>query len=162
MSMGWSCQVQGCWSPADEFAEYLPLYFRMSETSRLNEQWVRATLDAQQAQALLSQKNLMRSMAELRESYDNYNQSYWERQRSQDYLSWARSQSTLGQGSWVSELEGARVADTYSWGLDHRDRGALEGNPWNTTNFNGRDPFTGEGLGLVDTRQEYEQFIRGR
>lgn len=82
-------------------------------------------------------------------------------QKSRDYTSWAWSQTTLGQGSWVSEREGAAVVRSDRWGLENLRTGERT-SAWNRTNFTGQNPWSGEHLNEVDTRSEYERHVRGR
>ena len=84
-----------------------------------------------------------------------------ERQKSQDYTSWAFSQTTLGQGSWVSQREGAEVVQSASWGLENKQTGEWT-SAVNHTNFTGRNPWTGEQLNEVNPRADFEKYIRGR
>jgi len=101
----------------------------------------------------------MKSIGELNKSYERYNQGWWETQKSRDYTSWAWSQTTLGQGSWVSEREGAEVVRSGSWGLENLQTGR-QTSLWNQTTFTGRSPWTGEQLDEVDTRAEFETYLR--
>jgi hypothetical protein len=68
------------------------------------------------------------------------------------------SQTTLGQGSWVAENEGAKVYHTDSWGIEGPE-GRIDSQAYNTTNFTGQNPWTGRDLEMIDTRAEYERYI---
>jgi hypothetical protein len=81
-------------------------------------------------------------------------------QRSRDYTSHMWSQTTLGQGTWVAESEGAKVYRTDSWGLEGPE-GRIDGPAYNTANFTGANPWTGGNLELVNTRAEYERYLAG-
>jgi hypothetical protein len=81
--------------------------------------------------------------------------------RSRDYTAHMWSQTTLGQGTWVAENEGARVYQTDSWGIQGPE-GRIDNSAYNTTNFTGENPWGGSDLELVDTRAEYERYIANR
>ena len=69
-----------------------------------------------------------------------------------------QSQTTLGQGTWVAENEGAQVYTTDSWGIEGPE-GRIDSPAYNTTNFTGENPWGQNQLELVDTRDEYEQNV---
>jgi hypothetical protein len=68
------------------------------------------------------------------------------------------SQTTLGQGTWVAENEGAKVYQTDSWGIEGPE-GRIDHPAYNNTYFTGENPWGGGQLEMVDTRAEYEQYI---
>ncbi|HYF00058.1 MAG TPA: hypothetical protein VEJ18_14155 [Planctomycetota bacterium] len=159
LGTAWTCFVDATWAPAEEYDRWLPVYARMAESIRQNEGWVQGKFQAQAAESARLNRNLMTSINDLNRSYERYNQGWWESQRSRDYTSWAWSQTTLGQGSWVSEREGAQVVRSDTWGLENTRTGERT-SAWNTTTFTGRDPWSGEQLDQVDTRAEYERYLR--
>ncbi|HLY07665.1 MAG TPA: hypothetical protein VKW04_00025 [Planctomycetota bacterium] len=161
MGISWSCAIAGSWAPTGDFDGLVPTLAAVHSSPRQNEQWVQGKFASQAAESKRLNNNLMTSLKDLSKSYDRYNQSWWDRQKSQDYTSWAFSQTTLGQGSWVSEREGAEVVRSSSWGLENRQTGEQTG-AVNHTNFTGRNPWTGEQLNEVNTRADYEKYIRGR
>ena len=161
MGISWSCAIEGSWAPSTEFEDLIPTFYTIHCSPKQNEQWVQGKFASQAAESKRLQQNLMTSMKELSKSYDRYNQSWWDRQKSSDYTSWAFSQTTLGQGSWVSEREGAEVVRSSSWGLENVKTGE-QTNVVNHTNFTGRNPWTGEQLNEVNIRADYEKYIRGR
>jgi len=161
MGISWSCAIGGSWAPSGEFQDLVPTFAAIHGSTKQNDQWVQGKFAAQAAESKRLNTNLMNSIKDLNQSYDRYNQSWWDRQKSQDYTSWAWSQTTLGQGSWVSEREGAEVVRSSSWGLENRQTGE-QTSAVNHTNFTGRNPWTGEQLNEVNTRADYEKYIRGR
>lgn len=162
MGMAWSASLFGGYSPDADFDRFLPVCMRMEKSVRKNDEWTNAKFSEQRQALAQSQRNLMNSMSELRQSYDRYNESYWERQRSRDYSMWAYSQSTLGQGHWVSEREGAEVVRTDSWGMSDLPSGRrYDGPEYNYANVTGVQR-NGEWLKEVNTRDEYEKYIRNR
>jgi hypothetical protein len=161
MGVSWACAIAGSWAPAGEFEDLVPTLAAIHASPKQNEQWVQGKFSAQAAESKRLNNNLMTSIKDLGKSYDRYNQSWWDKQKSQDYTSWAYSQTTLGQGSWVSEREGAEVVRSGSWGLENRQDGQ-QTDAVNHTNFTGRNPWSGEQLNEVNTRGDYEKYIRGR
>lgn len=101
--------IEGSWAPTEEVDPRLPIYARMANRAEQNQQWVQQNCSDQAAESARLNKNLMKSIGEISKSYDRYNQSWWVAQKLHDYTSWAWSQPTLGQGTWVSEREGAAV-----------------------------------------------------
>ena len=104
---------------------------------------------------------MLRSIAERDQAFDGYLDSLQEANRSRDYTSYMWSQTTLGQGTWVAENEGARVYQTDDWGIQGPE-GRIDSQAYNTTHFTGENPWGGADLELVDTRAEYERYIANR
>jgi hypothetical protein len=103
-------------------------------------------------------RNLQKSIGEANQAFDQYMDSLRDASRSRDYSAWAWSQTTLGQGAWVAENEGSRVYRTDSWGIQGPG-GRVDAPAYNTTNFTGESPWGGH-LEQIDTRREYERYIR--
>ncbi len=160
MGVTWTAFASGGWAPEEEFDDLLPLYLRLLKTMRPNETWLGQTLARQNARQLQLNRNLQNSIAEARQASDDYLDSLRNASRSRDYQSWAQSQTTLGQGTWVAENEGGRVYETDSWGIQG-STGRVDSEAYNTTNFTGESPWGGN-LERVDTRDEYERHVRGQ
>lgn len=161
LGTAWTCMVEASWAPAEEYEKWAPVYVRMSQSSKQNQGWLAQDTANQAAESARLNRNLVNSIGELNRSYERYNQSWWDSQASKDYTSWAWSRTTLGQGSWVSEREGAQVIRADAWGLENTRTGE-QTRAWNHTSFTGRNPWSGEQLDEVDTRAEYDRFLRGR
>jgi RNA polymerase subunit RPABC4/transcription elongation factor Spt4 len=158
MTTVWQVNVAGCWAPDNEFDEWLPLYLRLEKTVQTNQQWFQGEM-ANRAVAQQQQfRNLQRSIGEANKAFDGYMDSLQNADRSRDYIAHMWSQTTLGQGTWVAENEGARVYQTDSWGIQGPE-GRIDSPAYNTTNFTGENPWGGGNLELVDTRAEYERYI---
>jgi len=157
MSPVWQVSVQGSWAPDTEFEEWLPLYQRIEKTIEVNQQWMGGEMQNRAFRQQQLNRNLQRSIAESNQAFDGYMDSLQNAGRSRDYTAHMWSQTTLGQGTWVAENEGSRVYQTDSWGIEGPE-GRIEGPAYNTTNFNGQNPWGGQ-LELVDTRAEYEKYI---
>ncbi len=158
MSPVWSVSVAGSWAPDNEYDEWLPLYVRLEKTAQINQQWMGQEMQSRAVRQQQANRNLQRSISESNQAFDDYLASVQNTSRSRDYTAQMWSQTTLGQGSWVAENEGARVYQTDSWGIDGPE-GRIDSSAYNTTNFTGENPWGGGDLELVDTRAEYERYI---
>ncbi|MBP8912785.1 MAG: zinc ribbon domain-containing protein, partial [Phycisphaerae bacterium] len=161
MSPVWQVTVQGSWAPENEFDEWLPLFIRIEKTIQINPQWMGQEMQNRAIRQQQLNRNLQRSIAEANQAFEGYMDSLQNASRSRDYIAHMWSQTTLGQGTWVAENEGARVYQTDSWGIQGPE-GRIDDPAYNTTNFTGRNPWTGQNLELIDTRAEYERYIANR
>jgi len=118
MSPVWQANIQGCWAPENEFEQWLPLFLRLEKTIQLNQQWFGGEMRGRAATQRRLNAGLMSSIAESNQTFDDYMGSLQNANRSRDYTSHMWSQTTLGQGTWVAENEGARVYQTDSWGIE--------------------------------------------
>jgi len=158
MSPVWQVTVGGSWAPDNEYDEWLPLYVRLEKTVQMNQQWFGQEMQSRAVRQQQANRNLQRSIAESNQAFDDYLGSLQNASRSRDYTAHMWSQTTLGQGTWVAENEGARVYQTDSWGIEGPE-GRIDSSAYNTTNFTGENPWGGGNLELVDTRAEYERYI---
>ena len=158
MSTVWQVVVQGSWAPEDEYDQWLPLYLRIDKSIQVNQQWMGQEMQGRAVRQRQLNRNLQDSIAGSQRAFDDYMGSLQEASRSRDYTSHMWSQTTLGQGTWVAENEGARVYETDSWGIQGPE-GRIDSPTYNTTNFTGENPWGGGNLELVDTRPEYEQYL---
>jgi len=158
MSPVWQIVADGSWAPDNEYEEWLPLYLQIAKSGQVNQQWFQGEMQGRYVRQQQLNRGLQNSIAESNRAFDDYMGSLRDADRSRDYTSHMWSQTTLGQGTWVAENEGARVYETDSWGIEGPE-GRLDSNAFNTTNFTGENPWDGTQLDLVDTREEYEQYV---
>jgi hypothetical protein len=154
----WQVSLQGSWAPDKEYEEWLPLFLRIEKTVQVNQQWMGQELQNQAVRQQQLNRNLQKSIAESNRAFDDYMNTVRDGQRSRDYTSHMWSQTTLGQGTWVAESEGAKVYQTDSWGLEGPE-GRIDSRAYNTANFTGENPWTGGHLELVNTHAEYERYL---
>jgi hypothetical protein len=154
----WQVSLQGSWAPDTEYDEWLPLFLRVERTVQVNQQWMGQEMQNQAVRQQQLNRNLQKSIAESNRTFDDYLATVRDGERSRDYTSHMWSQTTLGQGTWVAQNEGAKVYQTDSWGLEGPE-GRTDSQAYNTANFTGENPWTGGQLELVDTRAEYERYI---
>lgn len=114
MSPVWQVSAQGSWAPDTEYDEWLPLFLRIDKTIQVNQQWVGGEMQSRALRQQQLNNNLQRSIAESNNAYDDYMGSLQNADRSRDYTAHMWSQTTLGQGTWVTENEGFRVYQTDS------------------------------------------------
>jgi hypothetical protein len=157
----WQLSVNGSWAPDNEYEQWLPLFLRMGKTVTTNQQWFQQEMRNQAATQQQLNQNLQNSIAASNRAFDRYMDSVRDADRSRDYTSHMWSQTTLGQGSWVAEGEGAKVYQTDSWGIEGPE-GRADSPSYNTANFTGQNPWTGRNMELVDTRAEYEKYLANR
>ena len=108
MSPVWQVAVQGSWAPENEFDDWLPLYLRV-RTIQVNQQWMGQEMQNRAVVQQQLNRNLQRSIAESNQAFDGYLDSLQNASRSRDYTAHMWSQTTLGQGTWVAENEGAHA-----------------------------------------------------
>jgi len=158
MSPVWQIVADGSWAPDNEYDEWLPLYLRIGKSAQTNQQWFQGEMQNRHVQQQQLNRNVQNSIAESNQAFDQYMGSLRDADRSRDYTSHMWSQTTLGQGTWVAENEGAKVYQTDSWGLEGPE-GRIDHRAFNTTHFTGQNPWDGGQLEMVDTRDEYEGYI---
>jgi RNA polymerase subunit RPABC4/transcription elongation factor Spt4 len=158
MSPVWQVSLDGSWAPENEFDDWLPVYLQIGKTFQVNQQWAASEMQDRYYRQRQLNRNLQNSIAESNQAFDGYMDSLRNADRSRDYTSWMQSQTTLGQGSWVAEHEGAQVYRTDSYGIEGPN-GRIDSPAYNTTNFTGENPWGQNQLEMVDTRAEYEKYI---
>lgn len=158
MASPWQVTVGGSWAPENEYDKWLPLYLKIEKGAQANEQLRSIEMQNSAFRQQQLNMNLQSSISGMNQAFDDYMGSLQNADRSQDYISWMQSQTTLGQGSWVAENEGAQVYQTDSWGIEG-PYGRIDSPAYNTTNFTGQDPWGDYELELIDTRPEFEQYI---
>jgi len=158
MSPVWQVALDGSWAPDNEFEDWLPLYLKIGATFNVNQQWEQANAQDRFYRQRRLNRSLQNSIAERNQAFDQYLDSASAAGRSQDYSSWMWSQTTLGQGTWVAENEGARIYRTDEYGLEGPE-GRIDSRAYNTANFTGQSPWDRRQLQLVDTREEFERYL---
>jgi hypothetical protein len=157
MSPVWQISMDGSWAPENELEDWIPLYLRIGATLRVNQQWAQADMQNRNSRQRQLNRNLQNSIAGANQAFDQYMDSVQNSDRSRDYSSWMWSQTTLGQGTWLAENEGAQVYRTDAFGIEG-PQGRVDSPAYNTTSFTGENPWGGNQLELVDTRVEYENY----
>jgi hypothetical protein len=162
LGVAWSCLVEGGWAPDAELENYVPLYWRIVKSHRYNDQFVGQVIAQQVVRQRQLNASLQRALAESRQAFQDLQGSFRDNSRARDYTAWLFSQTTLGQGSWVSKAEGGVVHQTDRWGIEREGGDRVDSPAFNNTNFTGRSPWTGEQLQEINTRPDWERYIQGR
>ncbi len=157
MSPVWQISMDGSWAPENELEDWIPLYLRIGATLSVNQQWAQVDMQNRNSRQRQLNRNLQNSIAEEHQAFDQYIDSAQNADRGRDYSSWMWSQTTLGQGTWLAENEGAHVYRTDAFGIEGT-QGRIDSPAYNTTNFTGENPWGGNQLELIDTRAEYENY----
>jgi hypothetical protein len=158
MSPVWQISMDGSWAPDNELEDWLPLYLRIGTTLQINQQWAQVDMQNRNSRQRQLNRNLQNSIAGANQAFDQYIDSVQNADRSRDYSSWMWSQTTLGQGTWLAENEGAHVYRTDAFGIEG-PQGRIDSPAYNTTNFTGENPWGNGNIELIDTRAEYENFM---
>jgi RNA polymerase subunit RPABC4/transcription elongation factor Spt4 len=159
MSPVWQVVMDGSWAPDTELEEWLPLYLKIGETFQVNPQWQQAHMQAQASRQRQLNRGLQNAIAERNQAFDEYLDTAQEASRSQDYVHWLRRQTTIGQGTWVAENEGAHVYTTDEYGITG-PQGRIDSPAYNTTHFTGQNPWDASQLERIDTRAEFERYLQ--
>jgi len=80
--------------------------------------------------------------------------AFQERARSEQYLDYKRTSTIRGEQEWVSQVEGGALYKSDRWGLSHEGERAIEGQPYNYYNYEGRNPRYNESMTPVDASRE--------
>ena len=162
LGVTWQCLVRGIWAPAQQFDKALPLLRKVLVSQRVDDARVMQNSQNTLARMRSNFAARQRAHAEVERSHDEYNRWWEEGQKSKEYQRHMYSQTSLGQSTWVVEREGGEVIETDFWGATDETGQRLEGKPWNTTNFDGRSPWTGDDLQEVNTYELWERHIRNK
>ncbi len=135
MSSEWEFSIDGCWAPESEFDELLPLFLKISKTIQITKQ--PAQNDKEKEIQIMQQlnRNVFNTIADSPQAFNEYFEINQNNIQNMDYTSWMWSQTTLGQGTWIAQNEGAEVSKSDSWGNENttEETGIL---PYNRLIFN--------------------------
>jgi hypothetical protein len=104
-------------------------------------------------------RNILCSIADSNQVFEDYIKSGQIDMRISDYTSWILDQTTLGQGIWIAQNEGAKVYKSNSWGINgsQSNNGSAQ---YNITSFT-QDKLWEQGeLNLIDTRDEFDKYLK--
>jgi hypothetical protein len=149
-------------APSDRFGSYAPLFAAMLRSYALDEGWVKNYVQQGMQRLRQMEQDTARKVARNAEDIHQMMQAaYDERQKSQDYLDYQRSQSIRGEQDWISSMEGGTVYHTDSWGTRNTATGETwEGQPYDYVRFSGRNPKHNEDMTPIDSRELWERYRR--
>ena len=118
MSSLWRFSIDGCWAQEEEFDELLSLFIQVNKSIQVNKQ--PAQSDKEKQINILQQLNrdYLNSVANSDRIFDEYIKSNEKAIQKTVYTNWMWSQTTLGQGIWIAQNEGAQVQESNSWGIE--------------------------------------------
>lgn len=149
-------------APRDRFVDYAPLFGAMLASYALDEAWVRNYVKQGMERLRQMERETARKVAgNARDVREMMQAAYDERQKSQDYLDYKRTQSIRGEQDWISSMEGGTVYHTDSWGTRNTTTGETwEGQPYDYVRFTGRNPKHNEDMTPIDSRELWEKHRR--
>jgi hypothetical protein len=155
----WHITVTG---PQDQFDAWVPIFTQMVASYKINDQYAQEYIARGMARLRELQAQTARVMARTREEISSMMQAaYDERQRSQDYIDYQRTNYIRGESDWISDMEGGTVYHTDAWGTRNTATGETwEGKPYDYYNYTGRNPKYDEQMQPVDSRELYEYLRR--
>lgn len=159
---GWRFWHISAGMPARDFDAFLPTIQKMVQTYRIDDKYAMNYI----AEGTRKLRQMVKETADLvarnsRDIHAMMQAAYDERQRSQDYIDYQRTNYIRGQSDWVSGMEGGSVYHTDNWGTRNTATGeTLEGKPFDYINFTGANPRYNEQMTPVNSRELYERFVR--
>lgn len=162
LGTNWSLRHLTVIAPKDKFDAYVPTFAAMIGSYTIDQEWARNYV----AQGMARLRQMQQQTSELvarnaQEIRETMNAAYQERQISQDYIDYQRTNYIRGEQDWVSQMEGGTTYHTDSWGTKNTATGDYyEGQPYNYFNFTGENPHYEEQMTPIDSRDLWEQYVR--
>jgi hypothetical protein len=149
-------------APRDRFEDYAPLFSAMLGSYALDDDWVKNYVRQGMERLRQMERETARKVAgNARDIREMMQAAYDERQKSQDYLDYKRSQTIRGEQDWISSMEGGTVYHTDNWGTRNTTTGETwEGQPYDYVRFTGRNPKHNEDMTPIDNRELWEKHRR--
>jgi hypothetical protein len=160
----WSLSHFTVAGPAAEFDAFAPQFANMLQSYRIDQAWVgdyiRRGLDNLRRLQRQTSEIVARNATEIHEMMQA---AYEERQKSQDYIDYQRTNFIRGEQDWISSVEGGTVYHSDTWGLTNTATGDFyEGQPFDFVHFKGENPKYRETMTPIDSRQLWEKAIRNK
>ncbi len=162
LDTGWRFWHLTCTAPARQFVAMVPTFIAMAEAYRIDDIYAQEYIanglkrlrELQAQTAAVVSRTRQEIAAMMQAAYD-------ERQRSQDYIDYQRSNYIRGQQDWISHVEGGTIYHTDSWGTKNTFTGqSWEGAPFNYFNYQGDNPRYRESMTPIDNRRLYDQVFK--
>ncbi len=157
----WSFRHLTVAAPADQFDAFAPHFADMLQSYAIDEEWARQYI----ARGIARLRQLHQQTSQIvarnaEEIRQTMQAAYDERQRSQDYIDYQRTNTIRGQQDWVSSVEGGTIYHTDSWGTKNTATGEYwDGQPYDYVHFEGDNPKYREQMTPIDTRRLWERHI---
>lgn len=159
LDTGWRFWHLTFTAPAEQFSAMVPTFLAMAQAYHIDDAYaqqyiangLRRLRELQAQTAAVVSRTRQEISAMMQAAYD-------ERQRSQDYIDYQRTNYIRGQQDWISHLEGGTIYHTDSWGTKNTYTGQTwEGAPFNYFHYQGENPRYRESLTPIDNRRLYDQ-----
>ena len=160
----WSLNHFTVAGPAAEFDAFAPNFANMLQSYRIDQAWVGQYIQ----RGLENLRRLQRQTSEIvarnaQEIHQMMQAAYEERQTSQNYIDYQRTNYIRGEQDWISSVEGGTVYHSDTWGLTNTATGEFyEGQPFDYVHFKGENPKYRETMTPIDSRELWEKAIRNR
>jgi hypothetical protein len=160
----WSLNHFSVAGPEAEFDAFAPNFANMLESYRISQAWVGEYIKQGLANLRRLQQETSRVVARnAREIRDMMQAAYEERQTSQDYIDYQRTNYIRGEQDWISSVEGGDVYHSDSWGATNTATGEFyKGQPYDYVHFKGENPKYTETMTAIDSRELWEKNIRNK
>lgn len=162
LGANWSFRHLTVAAPEDQFDAFAPDFATMLQSYAIDDEWARNYI----AQGIARLRALQQQTSQIvarnaDEIHQMMQAAYDERQRSQDYIDYQRTNYIRGEQDWISSVEGGTIYHTDNWGTKNTATGEYwEGQPYDYVHFEGDNPKYREQMTPVDTRQLWERHIR--
>ena len=164
LGTNWSMNHFTVGAPEDQFDAFSPNFANMLQSYRINEAWVSDYI----SRGLENLRRLERQTSEIvtrnaQEIHSMIQAAYEERQRSQDYIDYQRTNYIRGEQDWISSVEGGTVYHSDTWGLTNTAIGEFsKGQPFDYVHFQGENPKYRETMISVDNRELWQKYVQGK
>lgn len=158
--LNWVFKHLSVFAPAESFDDYIPTFVAMLGSYRINDAYARNYVQQGMARLRAMQRQTSALIARNAEEIHSMMQAaYDERQRSEEYIDYQRTNTIRGQSDWISEMEGGAVYHTDSWGTQNTATGEYyPGAPYDYVHFEGENPKYNERMQPIDTRELFEKY----
>ncbi|OGL49432.1 MAG: hypothetical protein A2161_05250 [Candidatus Schekmanbacteria bacterium RBG_13_48_7] len=161
LNTNWSFQHLTVTAPEDKFDSFAETFAYMIQSYTINEAWAKNYV----AQGLSRLRQLQQQTSRMvarnaLEIHEMMQAAYDERQKSQDYIDYQRTNFIRDEQDWISNMEGGTVYHTDNWGTQNTTTGEYwEGQPFDSIHFQGDNPKHNEQMIPIDSRKLWEQNI---
>ena len=158
----WNFRHLTVMAPTDKFDAFVGNFVSMLASYKIDDAWAKTYVEQgmarlrqlQQQTAAIIARNAQEIHAMMQAAYD-------ERQRSQDYIDYQRTNYIRGEQDWISSMEGGTVYHSDSWGTKNTTTGEYwEGQPFDYVHFTGQNPGSGQGMVPINSRELWERHVR--
>lgn len=162
LGVNWNFRHMTVAAPEQQFEAFIPTFTEMLQSYTIDEQWARDYVRRGMERLRQMQKQTSEMMARnAQEIHDMMQAAYEERQTSQDYIDYQRTNYIRGEQDWISSVEGGTIYHTDSWGTKNTATGEYwEGQPYDSVHFKGDNPKYKEQMTAIDSRELWEKYIR--